>query len=265
MKRARAAALILSLSILSGFDAYCVTLYVRRVHVADRGGLTVGGLVQTSGDLTPELRETLDRTIGEISDSILLIPSAVYKGMFGRDSAEVILVGRRTLVIPRGAVEDGAIAFMDKLADHLEAQGLIGEAEAEIEIVQITGLPSGSVIENPVFRTFRVEKKSGLASGTAEFTFQGSIRDSGEAAGRIVLRIRQKIPGALTSDSYGAGVRANEPVSVVFRKGSIVIEMSGKALSSAKEGTRVSVFIPESRMSFTGIVTSNKAVCVEID
>jgi flagella basal body P-ring formation protein FlgA len=41
--------------------------------------------------------------------------------------------------------------------------------------------------------------------------------------------------------------------------------MSGKALSSAREGERVGVFVPESRMNFTGIVMGNKAVSVEIN
>jgi hypothetical protein len=268
----RAATAILTVILLwAASDSAAATLYVRRVLIADRGALTVGSIVQTSGEVSPEIRETLDRSIGELGDAILLVSSGAYKDLFDLKSGEnLIFVGSRTLVAPRGLVAENAVSLLDKLADYIEGQGLVGPGKTELEIVQITGLPKESGVESPAFKTIRVEKKAGLASGTAEFSFQGSSQDADFAAGRIVLRIsldsssRDSSKGAQGEDGMG-GVRANEAVCVLFRKGSIVVEMNGKALASAREGERVSVFIPESRKSFSGVVMANKAVSVELN
>ena len=268
----RATTAILAVFLLwAASDSAAATLYVRRVLVADRGALTVGSIVQASGDVSPVMRETLDRSIGEVGGVILLVPSGVYKDLFDPKSGDdLIFVGSRTLVAPKGLVSDNAVPLLDKLADYLESQGLVGQGKAELEIVQITGLPREIEVESPAFKTIRVEKKAGLASGTAEFSYQGSSKDADFAAGRILLRISQDLSGrdasagAQGEDQLG-GVKANEAVSVLFHKGSIIIEMSGKALASARAGERVSVFVPDSKKSFSGIVMDNKAVSVELN
>ncbi len=267
----RATTAILTVLLLwAASDSEAATLYVRRVLVTDRGTLTVGSIVQASGDVSPEIREALDRSIGEVGGVILLVPCGSYKDLFDPKSGhDLIFVGNRTLVAPKGLAADNAISLLDKLIDYMEGQGLVGQGRTELEIVQMTGLPRESSVVSPAFKTIRVEKRGGLASGTAEFSFQGSSKDAEVAAGRITLRISTDSTGGDASTAAqgedALGVRANETVSVIFRKGSIVIEMNGKALASAREGERVSVFIPENRKSFSGIVMANKAVSVELN
>ena len=70
------------------------------------------------------------------------------------------------------------------------------------------------------------------------------------------LRVRQAIPSAAD------GVRSGETVQVVFRRGTVTIEMEGRALSSAAPGQDVSVWVAESRRSFAGTATGRKVVDV---
>ena len=98
----------------------------------------------------------------------------------------------------------------------------------------------------------RAERASGLMSGVVEVSFQGA----GNRTSRVVLRARQAIPSA--SD----GVRSGETVQVLFRRGSVRIEMEGRVLSAAAPGQAVTVWVAESRRSFAGTVAGRKVVDV---
>jgi hypothetical protein len=259
MRRAPVIVILALLSLIPARAADALTLYVRRVVVMDRGPIALRSLVQSSGDVSAGLKETLDRSIGEVTDKILLIPSTSYKGLFDKGPGEnLILVGTRTIVAPKGLLQENELAVLDKLADYMESQGLLGQESAEMESVRVTGISTESAGDAISFKQVRVDRKGGLASGTVEYSFQ----NPGSGAGRIALKIRQDEKKAMAAAS---GIKANEAVAVLFKKGSIVIEMNGKALASAREGDRVSVYVPDSRMNFTGIVLANKAVSVEIN
>jgi hypothetical protein len=259
MRRAPVAVLFLVLFMQPAFEAGGLTLYVRRAVVMDRGPLTVGRLIQTLGDVPTEIAEALERDIGEVTDTVQLVPSSSYKMFFDKVSENgIIMVGKRTVVVPKGTVEDAAVGLLDKLVDYMESQGLIADGRVVFESLHISGLPAAGAVENPLFKTVKAEKTAALVSGAAEFSFSPG---SGGSGGRITLRVRQDA----VAPAATAGVKANDAVSVFFRKGSIVIEMSGKALASAREGERVGIYVPESRLNFTGIVEGNKAVSVEID
>jgi hypothetical protein len=284
MRKPPFAAILLMLLLAAALcDAAAVTLYVRRVVVAQPGGLTVGDLVQTSGEVSQELREALARSVAILSDRLLIIPSGLYSGLFEQSlGGGLILVGKRTLVVPQGSLADAALPLVDRLADYLENQGGIGRGRVELEVGQVSGLPAGMPPSGLVFTTIRAERKAGLFSGPAEFSFSYAGQNPGQLGGFIALKITQvetPAPSAPGSVSTGdgmvlgslagamagdAGVRENDPVSVFFRKGAITIEMPGRALQSAHLGEQAKVFIPESRLSFSGIVVGNKAVSVEI-
>ena len=262
MRRAPAVLSLLLLSLLPALDAHGVTLYVRRVVIKDGGAITPGDLVQTTGEISPATREALDRSIGTIADHTLLIPSVSYKALFNSPGGEnLILVGKRTLVIPSGSTDERSALLLDRLADYLETQGGIGQGTVELSDVRITWLTEGALSDGMTLKQIRLDRKSGLAFGSAEFSFQAA-GIPGAASGRITLKITQDV---LAAAQPVYSVKVNDSVSVLFRKGSILIEMSGKALASAREGERVEVFVPDSKMSFQGVVTGSKAVSVEIE
>ncbi len=266
MKRAPAAFLSVILLLLPLACASAVTLYARRIVSVERGPLTVGTLVQaSSGELADGLREALDRVVCDVAEEILYIPSEAYRSFFKDGSGDVILVGKRTLVVPKGSAGDQAASLLDKLVDQMEAKGLFGAGKTGIRIVQMTGLSQDSAVEKPSFKAIRVDTKTGLASGNAEFSYSGEDAGARTAAGRILLKIRLDVEEQVNAASGFSGVKANEAVSVLFRKGSIVIEMNGKTVSAAREGERVTVFVPESKKNFSGVVLPDKAVSVEIE
>lgn len=257
MRGAPVAALLFLLLLQPAFEADGQTLYVRRTLIAERGPLTVGQLVQAPGELPVGLHEALELQIAEVGDTISLVPSTSYRHHLDKASAAgIIIVGKRTLVVPKGSIEDGAVGIIDKLADYMEGQGLIGQGRVDFENMRISEAPGQDAGESPTFKQYKLEKKGALAVGAAEFLIQPS-------GGRITMRVRQEAGAAVIA--LAPGVKANDAVDVFFRKGSIVIHMSGKALASAREGERVGVYVPESRMNFTGTVMENKAVSIEID
>jgi hypothetical protein len=66
------------------------------------------------------------------------------------------------------------------------------------------------------------------------------------------------------AETGAAGVRPNDPVSVRFRKGAVTVEMPGRATGAAEAGGAVTVFVPDARRSFSGILAESKVVSVEI-
>jgi len=257
MSRARfpCALLLLALAGLcaAAADARAATLYVNRLVVADPGDLSFGDLVRAVGDVPPGAGETLARTAAVITDRIVFIPVALSRGVlddgFGRDS---IIVGSRSLVVPRGSVPDDVASLLDRMVDFLAEKGVLGEDKVELEVVQ-THL-TGSIPRNamPVFQLSR------NARGTTEVSFSFSGQQAQPVSGKIVLAIRPVAAG------IGEGVNSGDQVQVVFRRGPISIEMQGKALTTAAPGDKVSVFVPDSQKSFNGRVAGRKAVEVEI-
>jgi flagella basal body P-ring formation protein FlgA len=82
--------------------------------------------------------------------------------------------------------------------------------------------------------------------------------DTGRVSGRIILAMKPDPRSAV------ADIRASDPVSVIFHKGVITLEMPGKALGQAAIGQQVSVLVNESRRSFTGRLLAGKEVDVEL-
>lgn len=264
-------------------NASAVTLYVKRVLVADPGTLRVSDLVQASGELSQEVRGLLDQGIGEVSGRLLLVPSSLYRGVFEqRLDVNLILVGKRTLVVPRGSTAEGNLALLDRLVEYMESQGGFSDGKVEMELVQVSGLPSTIPASGAQFQPVRIERKAGLYSGAAEYSVRITGQETGLSVGRISLRVKQELSaGAASVQSLGAAyqweqgsidsspaavpsVQANDPITVTFRKGAIAIEMPGKALGSGSIGETIGVFIPDSKLSFCGVVIGSKAVSIEI-
>jgi hypothetical protein len=230
------------------------TLYVQRTVVADPGALRLRDLVQVPGDLSAAAGETLDSAVATMAGTPLSVPARLYTGLienaFGPDC---ILVGSRTLVVPRGQLADAAVQLLARLADFLGQQGLLGESRAELQVLQPlqAGLPPGAA---PVF----VVSRSVKAAGGSDVTCAVSTSASEPPVGSITLRVRT------TGATAAEGVRAGDKVQVTFRRGLVAIEMQGKALATAGFGDSVAVSIPDGNRSFSGRVIGKKVVEVEL-
>ena len=127
----------LALFIAGSVEAQGATLYVNRLVSADPGDVNLGDLVHAAGDIPAAAREALARSIAVAGDKVLLIPAALYReqleAVFGRDS---IIVGSRTIVVPRGALPEEETYLLTRLADFLSAQGLVGAASTELSLAQ---------------------------------------------------------------------------------------------------------------------------------
>jgi hypothetical protein len=248
----RLAPLFLSfLLIAAAVDARETTVYVQRVVFADAGDVSLGDLVQAKGDIGPQGHEALAQSVAVLADAIFYVPAALYvdrlEAAFGDDA---IVVGSRSLVIPRGAVPDGEAFLLDRLADYLCSQGVLGDQKAELRFTQnlVTGTPPQQ--GNPVFSM----RKS--MTGAVEVSFSLSGDPGNSVTGRVVTS-----DGGVASSQ---GVKAGTAVQVVFHKGLITIEMPGKTLGPAGVGDKVSVYVPDSTRSFSGRVLDGKAVSVEL-
>jgi hypothetical protein len=245
--------LALALLLAGSVEAQGATLYVNRLVSAGPGDIRLADLVQAAGDVPADAREALARSIGVVGDKVLLIPAALYReqleAAFGRDS---IIVGSRSIVVPRGILPEEETYLLLRLVDFLSAQGLVGAARAELAFVhnQVKGiLPTDG---NPVFQ---VQKGS---NGSVEISFSMTGSGGGSVSGKASLSAAAGTVG-LTD-----GVRSGSPVQVIFRKGPITIEMPGKALAAAAMGGKVGVYVADSRKSFIGRVVDMKAVEVEL-
>ena len=229
------------------------TLYVNRTIVAEPGALRLRDLVQVPGSLSPAAGLALDSTVATMAAAPLSVPARLYAGLleqaFGPDC---ILVGTRTLVLPRGRLEEGSAQFLARLADVLDQEGVLGDGRAELEIQQ--PLPDLQLQSATGFRVIRTAR----LPGWTEVTCAISVSAAELPTGSVVLRVRS------TSASAGEGVRAGDKVQVRFRKGAVTIEMQGKALATAGFGDSVAVYIPDSSTRFSGRVIGKKAVDVEL-
>jgi hypothetical protein len=228
-------------------------LYVNRTAVVEPGEVRLRDLVRPTGEVPAAAEAALARTVATMSGALLVLPARAYAVLleqaFGSDC---ILVGSRTLVIPRGLLAEDGVRLFDELADFLRQQGVLGEERSELEIVQMLdgGLPAGSAA---IFRVTRSVK----VAGAREVTCSVSPSAAQPPVGSVTLRVRASLAVADV-------VRANDRVQVVFRKGPVTVEMPGKALASAGQGDIISVYVPDSLKSFSGRVIGKKAVEVEL-
>ena len=249
--------LLALLLLAAAVDGQSATIYVNRLLVAEPGDIRLADLVNTSGPIPAAARETLARSIAVVSDTVLYLPAAIYVELletaFGSGS---IIVGSWTVVVPRGALPEGEAFIMDRLADFLDGQGLLGNGRIELAIThnQVRGtLPEKG---NPVFQ---VQK---TAKGTVEVLFTLSGTGGSSVTGRVALS------AAGAASISGNGIKSGSPVRVFFRKGPITIEMPGTSLASAGVGERVGVHVADGRKSFAGRVMEGNAKegkVVEVD
>jgi hypothetical protein len=267
MRRQTVTAALVLLLCLAGFNADAVTLYVKRAVAVEKGDLLLGDLVQGSGDVRPDLARALDRRIGEVADAPLVIPSRAYRALCESGLGEgFILVGTRTLVVVKGSAAERDLPLLDSLVDFLEEKGVLADAPVELDGLRILGAPPDAMAGNPVFRISRVDGASPFPR-TADIGFTLPVSSGGTKTGRILLTIREENGIGAFPEEIGAraaGVKANEPVDVLFHKGAITIRMQGRVLATAPAGSRVDVYVSASRKNFSGIVTEDKAVDVEI-
>jgi hypothetical protein len=228
------------------------TLYVNRTVVAAPGDIGLGMLVRAAGPLTPAAQEGLARSVTVLGDAVQYLPVSLYmpqlETAFGTDA---IIVGSRTILIPRGTSAEGESYLLDRLGDFLAAQGLVDDGKVDLAFTQISlkgSPPQDGIPSCQVTRTSRAIEVSFLLTGSG----------GNSVSGRVTL------PPASAGQDFQRGVKSSAPVRVVFRKGPITVEMPGKALGSAAVGESVSVFIADSQKTFTGRVTDGKAVQVDL-
>jgi hypothetical protein len=248
-----AAALPVFLMLAASVFGQGATVYVRHTITAGPGDIRLGDIVRATTTPSPAASETLARSIAVMEDRILYLPASLSTALlveaFGSDS---IIVGSRTMVLPRDSLPEGEDWLMDRLGDFLSAQGLVGDGKVEITLVQNfvqgtlprQGTPSFQVV------------KSGTS--TCEVSFALSAGGGGSVKGRV------SFPAADGPAASDQRVAAGTAVNVIFHKGPVTVEMPGKSLSTARVGDRVSVFVAESQKKFAGRLLDGKAVDVEL-
>jgi hypothetical protein len=223
-----------------------VTVYVNRSIVSPTGALALGDIVRATGTVSPAQREELARSLAVVTDRILFVPISVYRSqleeLFGSDA---IIVGSRSIIVPRGLVPDGELSLLDRLADALQAQGLFPDAVTEMTLTQNS---ARAVIP---------------ADGTPTFQVQTSPRGTTDVSFALA-GTTGKLTFVSTRNDTASSVRAGSPVQVIFHKGLITIEMPGKALAAGAAGETVAVLVTDSQKSFTGQVVNGKAVQVDL-
>jgi hypothetical protein len=248
----RAAVLLIGLPVAAALGAQGTTVYVNKVVTAERGDVELGTVIRTSGTLTPQAQEALSRSVTVLGEAVQYLPASLsmaqIEAAFGTDS---IIVGSRTILIPRGTSAEGESYLLDKLADFLQAQGLVDENKVDITFTQSSlkgappqdGAPSCQVVKS---------------SRGVEVSFLLTGMNGNAVSGRVTL------PPAPTGGDSPWGVKSSAPVRVVFRKGHITVEMPGKALATAAVGDAVSVVVADIQKTFTGRVLEGKAVQVDL-
>jgi hypothetical protein len=252
----RLPALLIVLAAAAAFAAPALAdgpvLYVNRVVVAGPGDVRLGDLVSAGGALDAAARETLSRSVATVADKLLSVPLSQYLPLleegFGRDA---IIVGARSIVAPRGSALEQQAFLLDRLADWLIGQGLLGEARQEIAVTQANASGSAPRSGTPSFQVLKTVK------GVSEVSFSLSSAE-GSVSGRAVIASPAQGPEARP------GIRSGVPVQVVFHKNLITIEMQGKAQGAAGIGEAVAVFVADSQKSFTGKLREGRVVDVEL-
>ncbi len=229
------------------------TLYINRVVLAQPGAVPLDALVRTAAALTPETREQLARSVTVLSDTVQYVPVASYapqlESAFGADA---IIVGSWSLVVPRGTSAETESYLLDRLADYLIAQGLLGDERADLAFT--LGMSSGTAPKDgtPLFQVVKTSRDT-------EVSFQLTGSAGGSVAGRVTLPAAA--PGV---DAAGTALKGSSLVKVIFRRGPITVEMPGRVVSGGAAGQAVTVYIPDSQKTFTGRALDGKAVQVDL-
>lgn len=234
--------------------AGAATLYLRRLVSSDPATLTVGDLLQVAGDIPAAARDLLARPLAAPSGRLLLVPGAFFRDLLaGPLGGGAAIVGGRSLVVPPTLAAEGEIRVLDRLVEWLDGRGMFGRGAVELELIQP---PERNAPQpaSPGFRLVRAELNAGLLSGVVEVAYDVE----GGRTARVVLRARQSIPSA------AEGVASGETVQVFFHRGAVTIQMEGRALSSGAPGQEVTVYLAESRRSFTGTAAGRKVVDVHL-
>jgi hypothetical protein len=228
------------------------TLYVNRVVVAEKGDVGLGMLVRTAGAAAPGAQEGLVRSVTVLGDAVQYLPVGLYmpqlETAFGADA---IIVGSRTILIPKGTAAEGESYLLDRLGDFLAAQGLVNDGKSEFAFSQtsLKGAPPQDGI--PTCQVVKTQRG-------VEVSFQLTASNGDAVSGRVML------PSLQGGTDNQRGVKSSAPVRVVFRKGPITVEMPGRALASASLGESVGVYISDSQKTFSGRVIDGKAVQVDL-
>jgi hypothetical protein len=254
MRRSLQRSLVLALLLIGAFaGAQGVTLYVNRVVLSPAGNLSLGDLVHASGPIPAAAQELLARSITVVSDKVLYVPLSSYitdlAAAFGQNA---IIVGSRSLVIPRDTPAGGESYLLDRMADYMQAQGLVGDVRTEVSLVQNLTRATAPQDGTPVFLSQK------MVRGLTEISFSLSDSAGNAASGKATF------PSIAAAVDTGLMMKSGSTVSVIFRKGPITIEMPGRAQASAAAGETVSVYVADSQRSFIGKVLDGKAVQVEL-
>jgi hypothetical protein len=209
------------------------------------------------------MRDVLRRPVDELEDRALLLPISLYRSQLAQ-GGDLIVVGKRTLVVPRGSPADGALPLFDRLVDRMQELGWLGPGRVEIEVERVSGQDARQTVREPVFTVLRADRRAGPLSGEVEVGFRGTADSGDTASGRITLRLRQDAGPDSAAPDPSLGVRANDQVFVQFRKGALTVEMPGRVVAPAQAGEQVTVFVPDARRSFSGILLEGKVVSVDI-
>jgi len=241
-----AACLLTSLLAASVAAADGAAVYVNRSIVAGPGDLSLGDVIHATGMLTTGQKEALAQSLAVVSNRMLFIPMSAYLGqldaLFGADA---IIVGSRTLVVPKGLVPEAETSLLDKLVDSLQVQGLFTEGITEIDLSQNSARATIPLEGTPTFQVLTTMK------GTTEASFS-------------MAGTTGKLSFVSTRNDSATSVKQGAAVDVVFHKGLITIEMPGKTLGAASAGEMVSVLVTESQKSFSGQVANGKVVNVDL-
>jgi len=233
----------------SGFQG--TTLYVSRVVVAPQGNVSLAAIVHCAGALSGAAQEALARSATVLGTAVQYLPASQYQpqleAAFGSDA---ILVGSWSMIVPRGTSAEGEGYLLDRLADFLISQNLVGDDRVDLPFALGSLRGNPPVDGAPLFQVVKTSRGTEVS-----FSLTGS--DGGMVSGRVTL------PPVTAADA-AAGVRMNTPVRVVFRRGLVTVEMPGRALSSAAVGDPVSVYVADSQKTFTGRLLEGKAVQVDL-
>jgi hypothetical protein len=251
--RAHRFSLLFSVMLLATqLSAQGAVLYVNRAIVAAQGDIELGAIVYTSSPLSAQQTETMSRSVTILGESVQYLTTSLYMSelekAFGEDA---IIVGSRTVLIPKGSPAEGESYLVDRMGDFLKAQGLLEDSKVELSF-SFSSL-KGAAPHDGIPSIQAVKKNRGI-----ELAFVLTDSQGNSAIGRATCA---STPSGF--DSHQA-VELNSPVRVIFRKGPITVEVPGSALSDAAAGENVNVFIAESQKTFTGRVIDSKVVQVDI-
>jgi hypothetical protein len=228
------------------------TLYVNRVVVAMQGDVGLGAIIRSSGTLSLEQRESLARSVTVLGPFVQYLPMSSYanqlESAFGENA---IIVGSKTVLIPKGTPAEEVPYLLDRLGDFLAAQGLAKDGTVEVSLTISSLKGTAPQDGTPLFQVLKT-------SGGIEISFVLTGASGNAVSGHV--KLASGLAGADTQKS----VKVNSPVQVNFHKGPITVEMPGKALSTASVGDNINVFVAEDQKTFTGRVISAKEVQVDL-